>query len=183
MISDPNRQPRLCECGGHGFASLTRWGVMLFDAPDLAALAGRAWTAERRRGVTYAATGNRGGRLYAHRVVAGPEGQDVVDHANHDGTDNRRENLRVCARRHNSANARMRQPGKTGFKGVHKRGRRFIAVCSIGGRWTRLGSFETAEAAARAYDAEALRRAPEFACTNAMLGLLDRRPLSEGAAA
>jgi hypothetical protein len=58
------------------------------------------------------------------------------------------------------------------YKGVTRRGERWRAYITIGGRFRSLGSHATAGEAARAYDAAAREAFGEFACTNADLGLL-----------
>jgi hypothetical protein len=108
-------------------------------------------------------------KLYMHRLVLGLDFGDGrrVDHINGNGLDNRRENLRLATPMLNSGNAR-RKSKTTGFKGVYKDKKKFVAGC--GG--TRSGPFDTAIEAAREYDAMALRRYGEFALTNAAMGLI-----------
>ncbi|MGB8225832.1 MAG: HNH endonuclease signature motif containing protein [Sedimentisphaerales bacterium] len=49
-------------------------------------------------------------------IMNPPEGM-VVDHINHDGFDNRRENLRICTQRQNTLNRKYKS--NTGFAGVN----------------------------------------------------------------
>ena len=70
---------------------------------------------------------------------------------------------------------RSRAVGKTGFKGVSpakSKSKPFSANISIKGKIVYIGSFETAELAARAYDSYALRYIGTDAETNVSLGLL-----------
>jgi hypothetical protein len=86
------------------------------------------------------------------------------DHRNRDKADNRRENLRWATTLQSACNA-VRKPGNTGFKGVHQLKRcpsRYEA--RVGGKY--LGLFDSAEAAARAYDAAARQRHGEYAQLN-----------------
>ncbi|MGA2914772.1 MAG: HNH endonuclease [Sedimentisphaerales bacterium] len=49
-------------------------------------------------------------------IMKPPKGM-VVDHINHDGFDNRRENLRICTQRQNTLNRKYKS--NTGFQGVN----------------------------------------------------------------
>lgn len=114
--------------------------------------------------------------VYMHRLIlnaGGPEEQ--VDHINHDKLDNRRWNLRICTSAQNQAN-RLPLSNKMycDFKGVtrDRRRSRWCAQITSDKEVFNLGTFETAEDAARAYDRHALELHGEFAMTNEMLGLL-----------
>lgn len=101
-----------------------------------------------------------------------PEGE--IDHVNGDHQDNRLSNLRVCSHAENLRN-QMKVFGSVPFKGVCRATRpkgRFEASIRVNRKAIYLGSHETAEDAARAYDAAATRYFGEFAKTNASLGLL-----------
>ncbi len=110
----------------------------------------------------YAAGVVDGRRLAMHRhLLNAPRGMEV-DHRNGDGLDNRRANLRLCTRAQNAANL-TRHP-KRGYRGVRPvRDGRWRADIIVGGEQQDLGRFDTAEDAARAYDAAARERFGEFA--------------------
>jgi hypothetical protein len=89
-----------------------------------------------------------------------------IDHANSDGLDNQRANLRQAGQGLNCANMRP-SAGKTSqFKGVrrHREGK-WEARIRIG-RPVYLGLFGSEESAARAYDAAASEAWGEFARLN-----------------
>lgn len=105
-------------------------------------------------------------------------GEDVglLDHIDNDPTNNRIENLRPATQQANSLN---RRPwGKSGYKGVYKNHKRWKSQIRYNKKETYLGTFDTKEEAAMAFDKkceEYKRRYPELAVyftTNKDLGLL-----------
>jgi len=91
-----------------------------------------------------------------------------VDHADGNGLNNQRSNLRPTTQAQNLANQRKR-PGVTSqFKGVSWRSRPspWRATITINGKQVALGSFTEEEAAARAYDAAALAAYGDYARLN-----------------
>jgi hypothetical protein len=108
------------------------------------------------------APGNR--TILLHRLLAGAE-QDCVDHANCDRLDNRRRNLRLCDHRENNRNSRAKS--QLGLKGLTrtKRGKWGARIRTDAGR-LHLGTFNSPEEAAKAYDAAALKYHGRFARLN-----------------
>jgi hypothetical protein len=122
-----------------------------------------------------------GRTTYAHRRVAGPNGQastqqlhafltgwERTDHRNGDGLDNRRANLRRATHGQNMFNKRLYKNSTSGFKGVSQRkgSGRWAAQIQANGAHEYLGQYATAEDAARAYDARALALFGDFARLN-----------------
>lgn len=139
---------------------LTKGLVAIVDADLFDWLSQWKWCAsDGGRGKFYASA--RCGQM--HRLLLNFPLGLVVDHINGDGLDNRLLNLRPVTPIQNSYNRRGKLNG-TGFKGVYARKGRFIA--QIDSPRTHIGMFDTAEEAARAYDAVALARYGEFAWTN-----------------
>lgn len=96
------------------------------DDRDYAALSGYSWYAQKCGNKVYAARKQRGVKaskrktLLMHRVLVGATDRNVyVDHADHDGLNNQRDNLRVTDNRHNQMNQKPKTGYTSKYKGVH----------------------------------------------------------------
>lgn len=158
---------------------LTRGKVAIIDAEDWPLVSRYKWGAfsssGRRKPHWYAtATTPRhegGKKVRLHRILlSAPKGVQV-DHRDGDGLNNRRTNLRLCTHGQNQQN-RKAVVSKSGYKGVKRIDKkpqwsvRWIAAIKKDGRSRHLGSYDTAEEAARAYDRAAVQLFGEFASLN-----------------
>lgn len=91
---------------------------------------------------------------------------EEIDHINGNKLDNRRCNLRIVSRSQNAQNKGPRKDSPTGFKGVTIQGKKFLSQIHSEKKNYRLGLFDSAENAARAYDAKALELFGEYAWLN-----------------
>ena len=169
---------------------LTQGKVALVDDRDYVNLmAIGPWHAAKGRNTWYAvrAFRDRSGKICRwgmHAVLLGVRGtKTVVDHRNGNGLDNRRANLRRASQAQNQINraGNLRSGSMASkYRGVKlRRARTWEADIRINGKKTFLGSFKTAEDAARAYDAAARQYHGEFARLNfpAESDTQDGRPL------
>lgn len=156
---------------------LRNGGIVLLDEADLPLVVGRKWRRMRAAsGLEYAVASGRKGEpraILMHRLILGfPEHQ--VDHANRNGLDNTRDNLRTCSGTQNNANRAKLEGRSSRFKGVswHARSRQWVAAISQDNHDIKLGQFKSEERAARQYDRAARLVFGKFARTNEMMGLL-----------
>jgi hypothetical protein len=95
-------------------------------------------------------------RYYLHRLaflyMTGEIPFGVVDHINGNPSDNRWVNLRCVDHKANAENtSKLRTDSTTGYSGVHRWHGKYRAKINSGGKQIHLGTFETAEQAAEAY--------------------------------
>jgi hypothetical protein len=149
---------------------LTRGRHALVDSTDWPGLTSFGkWHAHRAftgRELYYAANKRQSsGRTFMHNLLIEVPAGMVPDHKNGNRLDNRRGNLRPATRSQNRTNCR--QPNRTGFRGVRRQTNgTYQAMIGSKGRHVGLGTYKTAEEAARAYDRAAKERFGEFAALN-----------------
>lgn len=119
----------------------------------------------------YRADGVRTSRLMHREVYELAHGPipagHHIDHIDRDPFNNQRSNLRLATPLQNARNHRAKRTALAGFKGVDLDGGRWRARIQLSdGCRVSLGSFATAEQAARAYDAAARKHFGAFAMLN-----------------
>lgn len=102
-----------------------------------------------------------------HRYLMGKQEKGfVIDHINRIKTDNRLTNLRVITAKENSYNRTKSKSSTNNYKGVQKRGEKFVATISKDGKTHQIGGFKTEEDAAKVYDLMAGQLFGRFAGLN-----------------
>jgi hypothetical protein len=102
-------------------------------------------------------------RIKMHRVILNASDNILVDHIDHNGLNNQRNNIRLCTNTQNQWNMKGR---RNGFKGVSIEKYSFRAAIKYQNKTIHLGSFKTEEDAAKAYDKKATELFGEFAYLN-----------------
>lgn len=144
----------------------------IVDSEDYRLVAGFRWHSHKNNRSVYARTslqirtadGKRESHLWMHKLVL--PGVSLVDHRDGNGLNNRRGNLRPATHQQNMRNRRLTNGKK--FKGAfHAKGsaRWFSSIC-VNYRNIYLGSFDSEEEAACAYDAAARLYFGEFCTPN-----------------
>lgn len=153
---------------------LTRGLFALVDDEDAERVLAHKWYAASTKSLFYACREAKKGEPYTrtvlmHRFLINPPAGLIVDHADHDGLNNRRENLRLCSLRQNNTNKRCSKGRTSSYKGVNcyqNLSRPWRAKIKLYDKCIHLGYFSTEEEAALAYNQAALQLHGEFACLN-----------------
>lgn len=135
--------------------SLTRGQVALVDDEDFERLNFWNWYCKENGNTRYAVSDKMVNRVRAHRlmhrVILNPPKELYIDHINHNGLDNRKENLRIVTKSMNAANMRVKSNNTTGHPGVYLTPARFEATITVDGKSKYLGRYKDMANAVSAY--------------------------------
>lgn len=149
---------------------LTRKGEeILVDDADFEMLNQYTWRIHQRGYVVTNLSRKLGHKeVKMHRLITEcPKGK-IVDHADRNKLNNQRNNLRITTNQMNTANSKPQ--GDRKYKGVYDHYTKWKSVIGFEGKNIWLGSFNTPEEAALAYNQKALELFGEFAKLNEIEG-------------
>ncbi len=154
---------------------LTQGYYTIIDESDFELVSRYSWRVliqKRRNGSIkdlYARSRINGKIILMHRFILGlTDPKILVDHINHDGLNNCRENLRLCTSQQNCRN-RQKQPGLSSkFKGVYwdRNRNKWRSSIRVDSKYINLGRFENELDAAITYNKKAVELFGEFAKLN-----------------
>lgn len=161
--------------GDTAYVPLTRGYEAIIDVADVDIVTGVSWQAtiykDKNGCISHVYATRRGPRgaggqranVKMHRLIVRGECEEV-DHADGDGLNNRRSNLRPSSTSQNQMNSRAHVDSRTGIKGVSfceksQKWRSQIAACGVE---KYLGRFESAQEAQNAYAAASKQLHGEF---------------------
>lgn len=136
---------------------LSTGDVLLYDEEDADMVNGRKWYVFNPAPNSFYVQDCKGRSL--HRILMNAPRGMCVDHINGNGLDNRRSNLRLCTKRQNNLNSRLRSDNSSGFRGVsfYPRDKTWRARVFSGNKVVYQESFKSKEECAIAYDRAVLR--------------------------
>jgi len=148
---------------------LTKGKFAIVDPEDYQKLAEEDWYyIESNSKNSYAARIDGGKIIYMHRqIMNAPKGK-IVDHRDHEGLNNTKQNLRFATPSQNCCNKTLLKKGTSKYRGVsfYKKTGKWQAAIGCNGIDKHLGLFENEADAARAYDEAAKICHGEFAVLN-----------------
>jgi hypothetical protein len=106
--------------------------------------------------------------LEMHREIMNAKEGEEIDHKNHNGLDNRKENLRRCTHSQNIANSTIWKHNTSGFRGVslNKKLKKWVSYITLNQKFIHLGVFNNKREAALAYNIASQKYFGEFAYQN-----------------
>jgi hypothetical protein len=144
----------------------------LVDDEDYEELSNYNWYANKNHKIIYAIRTCKKEdptTMLMHRQIMRAKKDQIMDHINGNGLDNRKINLRFCTNAQNQFNSRIKNRFKTSkYKGIcwHKDKHKWQAIIQIAGQKIHLGYFVNGREAAIAYNAAARVLFGEFARLN-----------------
>ena len=157
--------------GDVAYVTLTKGYKAVIDVEDVPSVEAYNWRVQTKGNNAYAVRsepigGGKQTTVRMHRQITDASPETQVDHIDHNGLNNKRQNLRLCEGIHNTWNARRRCNNTSGYKGVSWSGAmsKWRARINVKGEEHRLGYFDTPQEAHQAYCEASKKYHKEFGC-------------------
>lgn len=120
-----------------------------FDKEDFQKIKNICWFKDTKTGYIRGSLSGLNKKVSLHRIVMEADKDDIIDHINHDLTDNRKSNLRKCTRSQNAMNSHIRSDNKSGCSNVYydKNRSKWGVQISFDKRRISIGRFDSYERA------------------------------------
>lgn len=156
---------------------LNKGYIAMVDDEDYDLVSKYKWQVIEKKSNKYAKTRKWNGSGYdhfsMHRLILGAKKGESVDHADGNGLNNQRFNIRICTESQNAMNRGKNPTSGFKYKGITwcAYNNRYRAEIYKDGKRYRLGRFKTEEEAALAYNEAAKRLHGAFAKLNVIQGI------------
>ena len=116
-----------------GIGYTSKGEKFLFDLEDYCKIKDYCWNTNNRG---YVCSRKNRKIITLHRTIINPPNNMFIDHINHQRTDNRKENLRICTMQENNINRSIQSNNKSGITGVwfDKSRNRWTSELAYGGK-------------------------------------------------
>lgn len=144
---------------------LTQGKFAKVDAEDYRQLSQYKWCACKAKKIFYACRTEKRHTVFMHRMIMHAPKHLYCDHKDHNGLNNRKNNLRLCTPAQNVYSKRPQKDASSKYKGVswHKQSNKWKVSIRFQGKLHHLGAFDNQIKAAMAYDDKAAELFREFA--------------------
>jgi hypothetical protein len=136
------------------------------DDCDYKRVSAYKWHAHPTNHSVYARACIEGKNVYMHRFLLQAPSKMEVDHIDHNGLNNTRENLRLATKSQNARNARLRKDNTSGIRDVlwDKKSEKWRAYVVLDGKQYHVGYFTSLKEAEEAACSKRLELHKEFYC-------------------
>lgn len=140
----------------------------IIDEDDYLLIAAYDWWLRKDEFRNYVQTKIGRDSICIHQLILPAKQGFIIDHKDHNGLNNQRNNLRYATQEQNSFNRRMRLDNSSGYKGVSwaETSKKWRVQLQAGGTKRNGGLHNTKEEAALAYNKLAIRYFGEYATLN-----------------
>lgn len=156
MIGRPREKNEYNLSGDFGIGFTKKGKEFYFDLEDFDKIKDYCWNIHKSKSCSYVESRSRNMDdkiVKMHRIIAGAfEKNQIVDHINRDGRDNRKENLRITSPTYNAKNRGDGIKNNTGYNGVsyRKDNKKYRARITVNRKEINIGHFDDFESAMKA---------------------------------